>query len=186
MSLFQRVAAVLGMAAVGGLTMSASAADTTSPTTDGFSIQVDDADELSNFSVSVASASAKVGSQTSLTVTVKAKGDYKGNPKYPHKIKGISGSNVDAPSKVTGSASGKTITFSIPVTPKASGANSLTGDIKFGICDDSQCLMKTAKLNATVTGKRPTVPFARSRLIRESALLLLWSTPLAIAASLRA
>lgn len=152
MKVFQRVATVLSVAAIAGLAMTASA-DTHQP--DGFSIQVGDleAEQLSNYSVSVSTAKAKVGSQTNLTVTISAKGDYKGNPKYPHKIKGISGSNVDAPKKVKGAASGKTISFSIPVTPKASGSHSLTGQIKFGICDESQCLMKTASLNATVIGQ---------------------------------
>jgi hypothetical protein len=156
MNLFHRVATVLGLAAIGGLAMNASAADTqVDPQADGFSIQADqlgDVTELSNYSVSVSNVTSKVGSQTTLSVTVTAKGKFKGNPKYPHKIKNISGSNVDAPAKVTGAASGKSVTFSIPVTPTTSGSHALTGKIRFGICDDSQCLMKTEQLNATVTG----------------------------------
>lgn len=152
MRLFHRVATVLGLVAVGGLALSASAADTpVDHPDDGFSIQVD-AEQLDNFSLNVSNVSSKVGTKTTLTVTVTATGDFKGNKAYPNKIKSISGTNVDAPEKVDGSVSGKSITFSIPVTPKASGANPLTGTVKFGICDESTCLMKTATLNATVTG----------------------------------
>ncbi len=146
------------MAAVGGLAMTASAADTAStPAADGFSIQANELDAsdaipLSNFSLSVGNAKAKVGEQTTLSVTIKASGGFKGNEAYPNKIKGIAGSNITAPEKVAGSVSGKSITFAIPVTPTASGAHKLTGKIKFGICNDTQCLMKSATLNATVTG----------------------------------
>jgi hypothetical protein len=140
----------LSIAAIGGLALTASAADTpVDPGGDGSLIQ---AEELANYSLSVGSAKAKVGSQTTLTVTVTAKGKFKGNPKYPHKIKGISAANVDAPKKVRGAANGKTISFSIPVTPTKAGTHNLSGQIKFGICDDSQCVMKKAQLTATVQG----------------------------------
>lgn len=151
MSLFHRVATVLGMAAIGGLAVSASASDAPRvQQTDGISIQ---ADELSdNFTVSVSNAKAKVGEKGTITVTVKASGGFKCNPKYPHKIKDISGSNVDAPSKVSGAVNGKSISYSIPATPTAAGSHAVTGEIRFSVCNDQECQMKKVPLSATVTG----------------------------------
>lgn len=106
------------------------------------------------YSVSVGSASAKVGEATSISITVTVKGGYKCNDQYPHKIKKLSagdGAKLHA-EKVRGQCSDGSVTFSIPVTPTAQGSHALTGQIRFSICNKSQCLIKTAPLDATVTG----------------------------------
>lgn len=151
MSLFNRMATVLGMATIGGIAVSASASDTPMVhSTDGISIQADELAE--SFSLSVSNAKAKVGEKATITVTVKASGGFKCNPDYPHKIKDISGSNVEVPSKVNGAVNGKSISYTIPATPTASGAHAVTGEIRFSVCNDTECQMKKVPLSATVTG----------------------------------
>ncbi len=150
MSLFHRVGMVVGVAALGLLAVTASAADVdTSQQADGFSIQ---ADELAAFSVNVSKAKAKVGSETTINVTVSAGDGFKCNDKYPHKIKDISGANVKAPSKVKGSASKRSISYSIPVTPTKAGSHTLSGQIRFSVCNENECKIKKVPLSATVTG----------------------------------
>lgn len=150
MGLFHRAASILGIAAIGGLAVSASAANAPMDNdADGFSIQ---AEELSNFNLSVSNASAKVGKQATITVTVTAAGGFKANTKYPHKIKDISGSNVDAPSTVNGSVNGNSVSFTIPATPTAAGSHAVSGEIRFSVCNDEECQMKKVPLTAKVTG----------------------------------
>jgi hypothetical protein len=104
------------------------------------------------YSVSVQNATGKVGEAATIVVTVKAGSGYKANSKYPHKIKKLTASGASVPAgSVKGSVEGKNVTFSIPVTPTASGTHSVSGEIRFSVCNDSQCLIKKAALSATVT-----------------------------------
>jgi hypothetical protein len=104
------------------------------------------------FSIAVSEAKAKVGEKATILVTVTANKGFKCNDQYPHKIKKISGANVDVPNSVKGSISDKQIVFSIPATPKSAGAHAVTGEIRFSVCNDSACHIKKVALNAKVTG----------------------------------
>ena len=53
---------------------------------------------------------------------------------------------------VRGSVSGKSISFSVPVTPNAKGKHTVTGQIRFSVCNDTACHIKKVALNATITG----------------------------------
>jgi len=106
-----------------------------------------------SFSVSVGNASAKVGEQAAITITVTAGSGFKCNDGYPHRVKKLAGDGVEFGSKsVPGAVSGKSIRFSVPVTPTAAGAHAVTGQVKFSVCNDKSCHIKKVPLNATVTG----------------------------------
>jgi hypothetical protein len=104
------------------------------------------------FSVKVRNAKGKVGESTNIVVTIKAGSGFKANSKYPHKIKKLSASGVDVPSgSISGSVQGKNVVFSVPVTPTSAGTHNVSGQIRFSVCNDSQCLIKKAPLSASVT-----------------------------------
>ncbi len=107
------------------------------------------------FSLSVSNGKAKIGEAGAITVTVTAGKGHKANAEYPHKIKKIkagAGAEVGA-STVPGSVSGKSIRYSVPVTPTAKGSHAVTGQIRFSVCNDTACHIKKVPLNATITGE---------------------------------
>jgi hypothetical protein len=153
MSISHRVGLALGICAICGLAATSAA----SQRDDGFSIQSGEekpGELASSYSISVSNAKAKVGSQATITVTVKAGDGFKCNAEYQHKIKDISGgSAVTAPSTVAGSVQGKAIVYSIPVTPNETGDHAVSGEIRFSVCNDSECQRQSVPLSAQVTGQ---------------------------------
>ncbi len=111
--------------------------------------------EETPFSLSVSSAKAKVGTATNFSVTVTATSGYHSNEQYPHKIKGLSGDDGVSlgATKVDGAVQGGKIVFSVPVTPKTAGAHKVTGEARFSVCSDTQCVIKKVPISATVTGE---------------------------------
>lgn len=110
-------------------------------------------DTTAQFDVVVAGGSAKVGEVATVTVTITAGAGFKPNAQYPHKVKNLSGSGVDLPSgEVTGAIGGTTIVFSVPVTPTSAGAHAVSGKARFSVCNDTECILKSTEVNATVTG----------------------------------
>ena len=106
-----------------------------------------------SFSVSVGNATAKVGEQGAISVTVTAAEGFKCNDGYPHRVKKLAGDGVKfGADSVAGAVSGKSIRFSVPVTPTAAGSHAVTGQVKFSVCNDKSCHIKKVPLNATVTG----------------------------------
>ena len=108
----------------------------------------------SAYSVTTARASAKVGAVTTIVVTVTAGSGFKPNTEYPNKVKNLAASDAVAlpGGNVKGSISGGKIVFSIPVTPKAAGAHTVTGTARFSVCNDKECLLESAPIRGTVTG----------------------------------
>jgi hypothetical protein len=153
MSFSHRVGVALGIGAICGWAATSAA----SPESDGFSIQADQdqAEELaSSFSVSVSNAKVAVGKQGTITVTVKAGDGFKCNAEYQHKIKDIDGgSKVTAPGSVPGSINGKSIVFSIPVTPNEKGQHPVSGEVRFSVCNETECQRQSVPLSASVTGQ---------------------------------
>jgi hypothetical protein len=139
-----------GMGAIGILVSTSVAAAPQSALDQGEALPLDSANGA--YSVSVRNAKGKVGESATIVVTIKAGSGFKANSKYPHKIKKLSASGVDLPSgSVTGSVQGKNVVFSVPVTPTSAGTHNVTGQIRFSVCNDSQCLIKKAPLAASVT-----------------------------------
>lgn len=108
----------------------------------------------SPFSLSVSNGKAKVGEAGSINVTMTAGEGFKANVEYPNKIKKlkVAGDADLAATTVPGAANGKTIVWSVAVTPKAAGTHSVTGEIRFSVCNDTACHIKKVPLDATITG----------------------------------
>ena len=51
-----------------------------------------------------------------------------------------------------GSIEGKKVVFKVPATATKKGTFKVTGQIRFSVCNDSQCVIKKVPLNATITG----------------------------------
>lgn len=113
------------------------------------------AEEGAPFSLSVTNGKAKVGEAGTITVTVTAGKGHKANGEYPNKIKDltVAGNAELAATTVRGSVSGKSIIYSVGVTPKAAGTHSVTGQIRFSICNETSCHIKKLPLDATITGE---------------------------------
>lgn len=111
-------------------------------------------DDASAFDLSVSHGKANVGEEATILVTIKARDGFKCNDQYPHKVKKLKGSDgVTVPEIVAGTLKGKTILFSIPATPTALGEHTVTGEIRFSVCNEEACLIKKVPLSAKVTGK---------------------------------
>lgn len=112
------------------------------------------ADADNPFTVSVSNGKAAVGKSGTISVRITAGEGHKPNEAYPNKIKKLSvGDGATLGSTVVrGAVSGKSIVFSIPVTPNKAGSHSVTGQVRFSVCNDKQCYIKKVPLNATITG----------------------------------
>ena len=110
--------------------------------------------EAPSYTVSVSNATAKTGEQTTVVATIAAAEGYHCNKEYPHKAKKLAGEGVEFPGgdTVKGALSGDKVVISIPVKPTTAGAHQVTGEIRFSVCNDSQCVIKKVALAATVTG----------------------------------
>jgi len=86
----------------------------------------------------VASASAEKG--------------YKCNDAYPHKFIASGGTNVDYPSKKTrGGCSGtKAVSVTIPYIAKAAGPGTVSGTLRYGICDEGKTNCRVIKKPVTL------------------------------------
>jgi hypothetical protein len=98
-----------------------------------------------------------VGEQATVVASVKADPGYKCNDAYPHKFVTSGGSNVKYPNpKPKGGCAGKhAISVPVPYIPTAAGSGSVSGTLKYGICDE-------AKTNCRVVKKQMTLPFTAS------------------------
>ena len=106
------------------------------------------------FTLSVSNGKAAVGKSGTISVRITAGEGHKPNAEYPNKIKKLStddGATLGSTS-VRGSVSGKSIVFSIPVTPNKAGKHTVKGQVRFSVCNDQQCYIKKVPLNATITG----------------------------------
>ena len=106
------------------------------------------------FTVGVSNGKAKVGTAGTITVRVTAGKGHKPNAEYPNKVKKLSaaeGATLGSKA-VRGTIAGKSIVFSIPITPNKAGSHAVTGQVRFSVCNDKQCYIKKVALNATITG----------------------------------
>lgn len=161
MKIVRRVGAAVGVVALG-----AAAFVSTSHAASAGESMIQDGGEATQlaadadaYAVSAGDVSVAAGAEGVVVVTIKAKGDHKVNEEYPHKIK------LDAPpaglelpkTKLTKDegtfADKKTFTFKVPVKGKSAGTHTVTGEVKFSVCNDSQCVIKKETIKAVVTVK---------------------------------
>jgi len=95
-----------------------------------------------------------VGKTSTVVASVKADPGYKCNDAYPHKFVTAGGSNVKYPDpKPKGGCAGKhAISVPVPYIPTAAGSGSVSGTLRYGICDE-------AKTNCRVVKKQMSLPF---------------------------
>jgi hypothetical protein len=108
------------------------------------------------YHLEVTSASAKVGEQGRIEVSVTATDGFKCNRDYQHRIDDIDGgADVGAPTTVRGKLTGsQSIAYAIPVTPRRQGTHDVTGEIRFSVCNRDGCQVHKVALAAQVTGVR--------------------------------
>ncbi len=111
------------------------------------------------YAVTVQDATGSVGGEASIVVVIKATGQYKVNAKYPHKLKlEEPPAGLELPKRLLKRSDGslddeKTFTFRIPAKATRAGSFTVSGKLKFSVCDATSCLIKKEKLEATVTAK---------------------------------
>jgi hypothetical protein len=115
--------------------------------------------EGDGYSIVVTDGSGKVGQETQVTVTIRAKEGYKVNDKYPFKLKlADAPSGIELPKPVLkkgdGSFDGKNaFTFKVPVKATRAGSFDVKGNLKFSVCNDQSCLIEKKDVKAKVTAK---------------------------------
>jgi hypothetical protein len=135
--------------ALGALALTGAA--TATPTTDATPL----ADADTPYSIEVTNAKAKVGEDAKIVIKITAVEGYKCNKSYPHKarkLKADAGAELAA-DMVKGTLENKQIVIPVSVKATKAGTFKVTGQIKFSVCNDSQCVIKKAPLNATITGE---------------------------------
>jgi hypothetical protein len=111
------------------------------------------------YTVTVEDASGAVGDPAAIVVVIKATGQHKVNVKYPHKLKlAEPPAGLELPKRTLKRADGqlddeKTFTFSIPAKATRAGSFTVSGKLKFSVCDATSCLIKKEAVQATVTAK---------------------------------
>jgi hypothetical protein len=95
-----------------------------------------------------------VGKPWQVVASVAADPGYKCNEKYRHKFVTSGGTNVTYPTpKPFGSCAGKrAIAVNVPFVPTAAGPGTVSGTLRYGICDD-------AKTNCRIVKKPMTLAF---------------------------
>lgn len=96
-----------------------------------------------------------VGERSQLVASATADAGYKCNDAYPHKFITSGGSNVTYPDpKPKGSCAGKKgIAVSVPFVPTAAGPGSISGELRYGICDEggTNCVIKKKPVTLSFT-----------------------------------
>lgn len=109
------------------------------------------------YTLSVSDPSGKVGEQLNVVVTVTAKGPFKVNKEYPHKVSvnPTDGLELPKPKLKKGDAKmeEKTLTFSIPAKATRAGNFELAGVLKFSVCSDDACQLEKKDIKSKVAAK---------------------------------
>ncbi|MEZ4441792.1 MAG: hypothetical protein R3B72_22010 [Polyangiaceae bacterium] len=111
-------------------------------------------DDSPPFTISVTNAKGKVGESLTIGVTIAAADGYKCNDSYPHKVRNLSADDgVELEETAKGKVEDKAIVIPVTVKPTKAGTFKVSGEIKFSVCNDQQCVIKKAPLEAKVTAK---------------------------------
>ena len=149
MSSFPRIRVItLGAALVAAFTVAAT------PAADAHADEaLPQADGDNPYKLSVKNAKAKVGEEAKIMITIEAASGYKCNESYPHKARKLEADEgAELPSTtVKGKVEGKKVVIAVPVKAAKAGTYKVRGQVKFSVCNDSQCVIKKAPLDATLT-----------------------------------
>ncbi len=148
MSSFPRIRLMtLGAALVAAFTVA------TVATADEAQQAVPQADGDNPYKLSVSNAKAKAGEEAKILITIEAAAGYKCNESYPHKARKLEAdAGAELPNKtVKGKVEDKKVVIAVPVKAAKAGTYKVRGQVKFSVCNDSQCVIKKAPLDATFT-----------------------------------
>lgn len=107
-----------------------------------------------NFTLKVTDGDAKVGEAATVSVVITGTNGFKANTEYPNKISELTGEGVKlAATAVDGAVKDGQLSYAVVATPTAAGKHAVSGKIRFSICDDSVCKLKTATLAGHVVGR---------------------------------
>jgi hypothetical protein len=115
--------------------------------------------EGEGYRVKVTQLATSVGSPGHFMVVIEAKGGYKVNTKFPHKLKlAKAPSGLKLPKMVLKKKDGtftgtKNFTFKVPVEASKAGDYRVKGKLKLSVCNAETCLIKKENLKAVVTAK---------------------------------
>ncbi len=150
--------AALAVAMVGALALVTAPSDAATEV-QGSQVQTLSTMSGEGYTVTVQDVIGSVGAEAPIVVIIKATGQYKVNAKYPHKLKlAEPPAGLELPKRMLKRADGslddeKTFTFSIPAKATRAGSFTVSGKLKFSVCDATSCLIKKEALQATVTAK---------------------------------
>jgi hypothetical protein len=114
-------------------------------------VTLDDGDNP--FKIAVKNATAKVGEDAKIVITIEAATGYKCNKSYPHKARKLEADDGAelAATTVKGSLEGKKVVIPVGVKATKAGTFHVRGQVKFSVCNDSQCVIKKVPLDAKIT-----------------------------------
>ena len=106
------------------------------------------------YSIAVRGGAGKVNEKITSTITVTATGDHHVNKEYPHKVLLTAPEGVTVDAKVMGVvASDTTLTFTVVSTHASAGAKAIAGEVKFGTCTASSCMLAAEKVTINATAQ---------------------------------
>jgi hypothetical protein len=114
--------------------------------------------ETDTFTLEARDATVKPGAEGKLVVQIKAKAGNKVNDQYNHKLKLKAPDGIELPKPELKKADGvfddkQTFTFTVPVKALRAGTFNVSGEAKFSVCNETQCLIEKREVSATVTAK---------------------------------
>jgi hypothetical protein len=109
----------------------------------------------SNYKVNVSAAPAKVSAKGSATISVEPTDGFKMNLEYPTKVtlKAPDGVTLEK-SKLSAKDASKLdktgAVFNVAFTASEPGKKTVTGELRFAVCTDNECLPKTEAVSFVV------------------------------------
>jgi len=150
-------AGVLAAFAAAALLVSPAVADTfDSVPLEGVEVPLESV-EAESYTLTVSDPSGKVGEELSVIVTVKAKGAFKVNKEYPHKVSVEPTDGLELPKpklkKADAKLEEKTLTFTIPAKATRAGSFELAGVLKFSVCSSDACQLEKKDIKSKIAAK---------------------------------
>lgn len=113
--------------------------------------------EEKKYTVDVSAASTKVSTKSVAKVHVSPAKGYKMNLEYPTKVKLNAADGVTLEKTTLAKGDGKIdvkgVDFEIAYTPDRAGKTTITGEIKFAVCTENDCIPQVEKISINVDAK---------------------------------
>jgi hypothetical protein len=109
----------------------------------------------SNYKLNVSAAPAKVSAKGSATISVEPTDGFKMNLEYPTKVNlkapdGVTLEKVKLTAKDAAKLDKTGAVFNVAFTATEAGKKTVTGEIKFAVCTDDECVPKTEAISFVV------------------------------------